>query len=82
MKGDVYKEYYPIDDDYKKQITAEETTAEIDAYFAYLEGCKKEMICSECGQPIVFDKTWMKDEKREYEISALCNICQRKIFGI
>lgn len=83
MKGDVYKDYYPISDAERYLITVEETAEEIEAYFAYLEACKHYQCCSECGQLVEeFDKTWTKDEIREYSISALCKDCQRRLFGI
>lgn len=81
-KGIVYKDYYPISKEQRKNITKKESTEEIDNYFEFLTKCLKHHICSECWTPVEFDDTWLPDEVREFQFSAMCKDCQRKIFGL
>ena len=80
-KGTVYKEYWDIDEELRKQITTPETNEERQAYFDFLEDCLINNVCQDCGCDIEFDETWMKDEVSEYQYSALCKDCQRHHFG-
>jgi len=81
MRGDVYKEYYPIDIKLKASITKHEKEIEIEKYYEKLAICIETFVCSECGQPVVIDDTWLRDEIRERTISGMCRMCQHKLFG-
>jgi hypothetical protein len=80
-KGTVYKDYYEIDEELRIAITTLESREEVQAYFDFLEDCKANNICSECGCEIEVDETWMKDEIAEYQHSVMCKDCQRDNFG-
>ena len=73
---------YPISDEMREMLFAEETVEECEAYFAHIEDCIEQNICSECGQPVNVTSDYMPDNIKEYSISGLCKTCQIKAFGI
>jgi len=81
MRGEVYKNYYPINPDLKKDILKAERAEEIRKYEGKLAFCIASFICSECGQPYKIDETWLRDEVFERTISGTCRPCQHKLFG-
>lgn len=81
-KGEVYKTYYYVKPEVRKELIQPETREERQAYFDYLEDCIKNGICPRCGDEIVIDETWLKDEIYEIQFSGMCKDCQREEFGM
>lgn len=81
-KGEVYKTYYYVPEDVKEKIREKDTPEERQAYFDFLQDCIENGICSRCGDEIVIDETWLKDEIGEIKFSGMCKDCQREEFGM
>lgn len=77
------KEYYPLHEDIKKLLLADETKEEVDAYFEHIAHCVNLEICASCGHALDYENdNYRAEHHKEYSISGLCIHCQIKAFGL
>lgn len=81
-KGLKERERAELDPEVKRKLMIKESKEQIDAYYEHLKECIAFGICSECGQPVIFNELYTGEHIKEYSISGLCRECQIKEFGM